>query len=65
MNEQQLKTSCNSHRLELFLQGRLNSSETEILELHLTECESCARQIQLNAEQGVSWNEAQLLLATD
>jgi serine/threonine protein kinase/protein involved in polysaccharide export with SLBB domain len=65
MSKQQLKTQCNSENLELFLRGTLSSSETEILELHLTECESCARQIQLAAEQGVSWHEAQSMLAAD
>ncbi|MEZ6033159.1 MAG: protein kinase [Planctomycetaceae bacterium] len=65
MNKQQLKTHCSSENIELFLRGTLSSSETEILELHLTECESCALQIQLAAEQGVSWHEAQSLLAAD
>lgn len=65
MNRQQLNTQCDSDRIELFLRGTLSSSETEILELHLTECKSCARQIELAAEQGVSWQEAQCLLAAD
>ncbi len=66
MNKQQLKkTQCASEKLELFLRGTLGSSETEFLELHLTECDSCARQIQMAAEQGVSWHEAQSLLASD
>ena len=65
MNKQQLRTQCDSEKLELFLRGSLGNSETEILELHLTECDLCARQIQLAAAQGVSWHEAQSLLAAD
>ncbi len=65
MHKQQLKTECNSQKLELFLRGSLSNSETEILELHLTECESCASQIQHAAEQGVSWQDAQSRLMVD
>jgi serine/threonine protein kinase len=65
MNKQQLKTQCDSEKLELFLRGAMSSSETKILELHLTECECCAQQIQITAEHGVSWHEVQSLLAAD
>ncbi len=65
MPRHQLTTQCDSEKLESFLRGRLSSSETEILELHLTECASCAAQLQRAAEQSLSWNEAQSLLAAD
>ncbi|TWU56737.1 Serine/threonine-protein kinase PknB [Rubripirellula tenax] len=65
MNRQQLQTQCNPDALEQFLQGTLGGSEAEVLELHLTQCESCAEQIQLAAQRDVSWQEAQNLLAAD
>ncbi len=54
MNKRKLKTQCNSDNLELFLCGVLSPAESEILELYLTECETCEQNIWIVAEQGAS-----------
>ncbi len=65
MNERHTYTQCDSEKLNELLLGSLSPEETAVVESHLSECASCAEQIQLAAVTGTSWNEAQSMLALD
>jgi len=65
MKHRQTYTQCDSEKLKEILLGSLSPEETEVVESHLSECASCAEQIQLAAVTGTSWNEAQSMLALD
>ncbi len=65
MNNQQVYSRCDSEKLDALLLGTLSTEEATAVEAHLSECSSCAEQIQLAAVPGTSWNEAQSMLAFD
>lgn len=65
MKERQTYSQCDSEKLNELLLGSLSPEETAIVESHLSECASCAEQIQLAAVTDTSWNEAQSMLALD
>lgn len=65
MKEQQTYSQCDPEKLNELLLGSLSGEDTAAVESHLSECGSCAEQIQLAAVTGTSWNEAQSMLALD
>ncbi len=65
MKERQTHTQCDTEKLDELLLGSLSPEETAVVESHLSECTSCAEQIQLAAVSGSSWNEARSMLALD
>ena len=64
MNEP-LHQPCDSGKLDAMLLGGLSTEEEAAVESHLSQCSSCAEEIQLAAVPGTSWDEAQSMLALD
>jgi len=65
VSKRQTYSQCDSEKLDELLSGSLSAAEAAAVESHLSECASCAEQIQLAAVEGSSWNEARSMLALD
>ena len=59
------RLNCNADELSQLLTGKLSTTAAAQLELHLSECNECARQLELMAAEKAAWEQAQSYLSED
>jgi len=50
------RTTCDSERIELFLQQKLSEEEQAAFELHLDDCDDCRRRLEATAAGDDIWS---------
>ena len=56
------QTTCDTHRIELFLQQKLSDGEQAAFESHLSECDDCCRRLEATAACEDVWRHVQVSL---
>ena len=57
--------TCESHRIDLFLQQKLSDDEQAAFESHLTECDDCCRRLEATAASEDVWRDVQSSLRAE